>query len=154
MLTQPPFRPTDRGLLNTQSYPQGPPMQPARPREITTEEVVKQLRTTLAPRARPAVKQGLAVFHSQQIAAVVSDLNLRAALASLVGSPGQAGIQTIRDGVLHRVYIGTTPNGPEMIFNQRFRYEDFRSARPWPTFNGSSTGVPGTGARMPPRPSS
>ncbi|GAA1435004.1 hypothetical protein GCM10009601_60390 [Streptomyces thermospinosisporus] len=138
LLAQPPFAPTDLSLLNTQSYPQGPPMQPAPPREITAEELVKQLKTTLKPRGHRAVEEGLAVFRSSRIATVVPDLNLRAALASLAGSPAQASIQAIRHGVFHRVYFGTPPNpaataqvvvgpnGPEIIFNQRFRYEDFR----------------------------
>ncbi|MFE5923077.1 hypothetical protein [Streptomyces sp. NPDC056468] len=138
LLAQPPFPPTDLSLLNTQSYPQGPPMRPAPPREITAEELVKQLKTTLKPRGHRAVEKGLAVFRSSQIATVVPDLNLRAALASLAGSPARASIQAIRGGVFHRVFFGTPPNpaataqvvvgpnGPEIIFNQRFRYEDFR----------------------------
>jgi hypothetical protein len=138
LLAQPPFPPTDLGLLSTRSYPQGPPMQPAPPREITVRELVHQLKATLRPRGRHAVDRGLAVFNSPQIATVVPDRNLRAALASLAGSPGQASIQTIRNGVYHRAVFGVTPNpdagaqvvpgpnGPEIIFNQRYRYEDFR----------------------------
>ncbi|MFE7779270.1 hypothetical protein ACFU5O_36485 [Streptomyces sp. NPDC057445] len=138
LLSQPPFPPTDLSLVNTQSYPQGPPMQPAPPREITDRELVHQLRATLRRRGRHAVEEGLTAFYSSQIAAVVPDPNLRAALASLAGSPGQASIQTIRNGVFHRAYFGSPPNpiaaaqvvlgphGPEIIFNQRYRYEDFR----------------------------
>ncbi|MEU6092775.1 hypothetical protein ABZ865_39670 [Streptomyces sp. NPDC047085] len=113
-------------------------MQPAPPRQITTEELVKQLKTTLKPRGRRAVEEGLAVFNSPQIATVVPDLNLRAALASLAGSPAQGSIQAIRDGVFHRVHFVTppnpntiaqvvpTPNGPEIVVNPRYQYEDFR----------------------------
>ncbi|MFB7374893.1 hypothetical protein ACFC0D_34205 [Streptomyces sp. NPDC056222] len=138
LLAQPPFPPADLGLLNTQSYPQGPPMQPASARTITTEELVKQLKKTLKPRGQHAVEEGLAVFRSAQIATVVPDLNLRAALASLAGSSAQASIKAIRSSIFHRVYFGTPPNpaataqvvispgGPEIVFNQRFRYEDFR----------------------------
>ncbi|MFD9034506.1 hypothetical protein ACFVZW_25715 [Streptomyces sp. NPDC059567] len=137
-LAQPPFPPTDLSLLNTQSYPQGPPMQPAPPRETTAEGLVEQLKKTLKPRGHRAVDEGLAVFHSAQIATVVPDLNLRAALASLAGSPAQASVQAIRSGVFHHVYFGTPPNpaataqvvigpnGPEIVYHQRFRYEDFR----------------------------
>ncbi|MFI8952637.1 hypothetical protein ACIGO6_39985 [Streptomyces sp. NPDC053750] len=138
LLAQPPFPPTDIGLLNTQSYPQGPPMQPAPPRVISVRELVHQLKATLKPRGHRAVEEGLAVFRSSQITTVVPDPNLRAALASLAGSPGRASIQTISDGVFYRVSFGTPPNpaagaqvifgpnGPEIVFNQRFRYEDFR----------------------------
>lgn len=140
-LAQPPFPPTDLSLLSTGAYPEGPPMQPAPPREITTEELVKQLKTTLKPRGRRAVEDGLAVFHSRQIAAIVPDPNLRAALASLAGSPGQASIRAIRDGVYSRVIFGVTPRPeaiamvllgpatdprPFIVFNQPYRYEDFR----------------------------
>jgi hypothetical protein len=137
-LAQPPFSPTDLGLLSTGSYPQGPPMQPAPPRKITVSELTKQLKAKLRPRGRRAVEAGSAVLRSRQIATVVPDPNLRAALASLAGSPAQASIQAIRDGVFHRVYFApepdptvlahvvSVPNGLEIIFNQRYRYEDFR----------------------------
>ncbi|WP_314251660.1 hypothetical protein [Streptomyces sp. DSM 40907] len=113
-------------------------MQPAPPREITTEELVKGLKAALKPRGHRAVEEALAVFRSSQIATVVPDPNLRTALASLAGSPAQAGIQAIRSGVFQRVYFGTPPNpaataqvligpnGPEIVYHQRFRYEDFR----------------------------
>jgi hypothetical protein len=92
LLAQPPFPPTDLSLLNTLSYPEGPPMQPAPPREITQRDLVHQLRATLRLRSHHAVEEGLAVFHSSQIATVVPDPNLRAALASLAGSPAQASV--------------------------------------------------------------
>ncbi|MFE5487490.1 hypothetical protein [Streptomyces sp. NPDC056527] len=140
-LAQPPFPPTDLSLLSTGAYPDGPPMQPAPPRAITAEELVKQLKTTLKPRGRRAVEDGLAVFNSQQVAAIVPDPNLRAALASLAGSPGAASIQAIRDGIYSRVIFGITPRPeaiamvllgpatdprPFIVFNQPYRYEDFR----------------------------
>ncbi|MFE7779261.1 hypothetical protein ACFU5O_36440 [Streptomyces sp. NPDC057445] len=142
LLAQPPFPPTDLSLLSTVAYPDGPPMEPAPPREITAEELVKQLKATLKPRGHRAVEKGLAVFRSQQIAALVPDSNLRAALASLAGSPAQASIQTIRDGSfrLRLATFGATPNPDaiaqvvltpdeqdrDIVFNQRYRYEDFR----------------------------
>ncbi|MFD9034509.1 hypothetical protein ACFVZW_25735 [Streptomyces sp. NPDC059567] len=138
LLAQPPFPPTDLGLLSTVTYPAGPLMEPAPSRKISAEQLVKQLKTTLKPRGHRAVEEGLTVFRSSQIAAVVPDLNLRAALASLAGSPAQAGIRTIRNGLYHRVHFVTlpdpnaiaqvvpTPNGPEIVVNQRYRYEDFR----------------------------
>lgn len=138
LLAQPPFPPTDVSLFDTQTYPGGPPMEPAPARQITAQELTAQLKATLKPRGRRAVDEGLAVFHSRPITAIVPDANLRAALASLAGSPAQASIQTIRQGVFHQVYFGITPNpaafaqsvgtpeGSEIVFNQKFRYEDFR----------------------------
>ncbi|MFD3470650.1 hypothetical protein ACFWWM_30665 [Streptomyces sp. NPDC058682] len=113
-------------------------MQPAPPREITAEELVKGLKAAVKPRGHRAVEEALADFRSPQIATVVPDPNLRAALASLTGSPARASIQAIRSGVFQRVYFGTPPNpaataqvligpnGPEIVYHQRFRYEDFR----------------------------
>ncbi|MFF9490610.1 hypothetical protein [Streptomyces sp. NPDC014676] len=113
-------------------------MEPAPPREITAKELVRQLKATLKPRGHRTVEEGLAVFRSSQIATVMPDANLRAALASLAGSPAQGSIQAIRDGLFSQVVFGTTPNPnaiaqviaaepqPYIVFNQRFRYEDFR----------------------------
>ncbi|MGW7466514.1 hypothetical protein ACWGJT_17855 [Streptomyces xantholiticus] len=141
LLAQPPFRPADLSLLSTLSYPQGPPMQPASPREIADQKLVHQLMATLKPRGRQALEEGLAVFRSPQITAVVPNPNLRAALASLAGSPGQRSIQAIRNGLFSRVVFGITPRPeaiamvlfgpatdprPFIVFNQRYRYEDFR----------------------------
>ncbi|MFK4150302.1 hypothetical protein [Streptomyces sp. NPDC004065] len=139
LLAQPPFPPTDLSLLATQAYPAGPPMQPAPPRAITVSELVRQLNTTLKLRGRRAVEEGLAVFQSQQISAIVPDLNLRAALASLASSPAAGSIQTVREGLVRRVAFAalpnpsviaqtfTAPHGQIDIFvNQRYRYEDFR----------------------------
>ncbi|MFC6981864.1 hypothetical protein [Streptomyces cirratus] len=138
LLAQPPFPPTDVSLFTTAAYPGGPSLEPAPPRQITDQELTAQLKATLKPRGRRAVEEALAVFHSRPIAAIVPDPNLRAALASLAGSPAQASIQSIRQGVFHQVYFGTPPNpaavaqvvgtpeGPEIVFNERFRYEDFR----------------------------
>lgn len=116
-------------------------MRPAPPREITDQKLVHLLTATLKPRGRHAREEGLAVFRSSQISAVVPNANLRAALASLAGGPGQRSIQAIRDGLFSRVVFGTTPRPeaiamvlfgpatdprPSIVFNQRYRYEDFR----------------------------
>lgn len=139
LLAQPPFPPTDLSLLNQGIYPQGPPMEPAAPRTITDQELFRQLQLLLTPRGRRAVDEGLAAFRSRKIAAVVTDSNLRAALASLAGSPAEASIQAIRDGLFRQVSFGTPPNPSalaqvvvtsdlqlDVIFNMRYRYEDFR----------------------------
>ncbi|GAA3482306.1 hypothetical protein [Streptomyces yanii] len=89
LLAQSPFPPTDLSLLTTGAYPDGPPVEPAPPREITVRELTKQLKATLKPRGRRAIEGGLAAFHNPQIIAVMPDPNLRAALASLAGSPVQ-----------------------------------------------------------------
>ncbi|MFI2367818.1 hypothetical protein [Streptomyces sp. NPDC018833] len=141
LLTRPPFPPTDLSLLSTGAYPDGPLMEPAPPREISVRELTEQLTVTLRPRGRHALEEGLAVFRSPQITAVVPDAGLRAALASLTGSPGQGSIRAIRQGIFSRVVFGITPrpeaiamvlSGPPtdprpfIVFNQRYRYEDFR----------------------------
>ncbi|MFF8911034.1 hypothetical protein [Streptomyces olivaceoviridis] len=139
LLEQPPFPPTDVSLLTTQAYPQGPPMVPAPPRVINDQELIRELKNTLKPRGHRAVEEGLAAFSSRRIAAVMPDANLRAALASLAGSPAQGSMRAIRKGVFRRVLFGSTPNPAaiaqslgaangqsDIVFNQRFHYEDFR----------------------------
>ncbi|MBT2366054.1 hypothetical protein J7E88_12235 [Streptomyces sp. ISL-10] len=141
LLAQPPFSPTDLSLLSTEAHPDGPLMEPAPPRDISIRELTDQLMATLKPRGRHAVEEGFAVFRSSRITAVVPDANLRAALASLAGSPGQGSIPVIRNGLFSRVVFGVTPRPeaiamaltrtdtdprPCIVFNERYRYEDFR----------------------------
>lgn len=138
-LRQPPFAPTDLGLLNNQTYPDGPPMVPAPPRTITTKELTAQLRQTLQERGSRAVTLGMQTFNDPTIKAKIPDPNLRAALASLAGTPGQASIDAVRKGnVFAKVEFGTPPqagaiamvvptgNSSVIVFNERYRYEDFR----------------------------
>ena len=137
-LRQPPFAPTDLGLLNTQSYPEGPPMIPAPPRVITVSDLEDQLRRTLKARHGAALREGLAFFTDPQVIAVVPDPQLRAGLASLAGTAAQSSLDAIRSGVFQAVVFGTpgpaaiaevfqpASGGPVMVFNQRYRFEDFR----------------------------
>jgi hypothetical protein len=112
-------------------------MRPAPPREITVQELAWQLTATLRLRGGRALAAGWVAFTDPRIITVIPDPILRAALASLAGSAAQASIQTIRDGVFHRVYFGAlsasaiaqvvpTQDGPDIVVNQRYRYEDFR----------------------------
>ncbi|MDD7969305.1 hypothetical protein [Actinomycetospora lemnae] len=125
-------------LQSTSSYP-GPPMQPAPARTISDAELLAALTSTLRRRGPVALANGLATYADPRVKAVVPDRQLRAALASLAGSPGEYAMNTVRAGVYRRVVFGPTGDGaiawvgpsadssqPTITFNQRYRYEDFR----------------------------
>jgi len=88
------------------------------------------------------VSQGLAKFDAASTKQIVPAPRLRAALVSLKGTVGEPGINGVLSGTYGRVYFGTPPCGcdpvaqvippppgsdkPEIVFNEKFRYEDFR----------------------------
>ncbi|MET0981433.1 MAG: hypothetical protein ABWY02_04990 [Telluria sp.] len=89
------------------------------------------------------IQQGLAVFDDPKIVKYVADPRLRAAIAILKGTAGEAAIAAIRNGNFARVIFGPletggsanaiavsrlVPGDPRqtIIFNERYRYEDVR----------------------------
>lgn len=140
VLAQPPFPPTNVNLFTPETYAEASPMVPAPPRRITEAQLRVQLAKALRPRAAQhpgVVARGLAVFADPKIKKVIPDPNLRAALASLVGGPSEVSVRTIRSGVYTQVVFVSSseldpgaiaqvrPPGPRILFNERYRYEDF-----------------------------
>ncbi|MEU4681480.1 hypothetical protein [Micromonospora sp. NPDC023737] len=138
LLAQPPFPPTNVNLFTPQTYPQASPMVPAPPRQITETQLRVELVKALLPRAHRdpgVVVRGLLVFDDPKIRKIIPDPNLRAALASLVGGPSEVSVETIRSGLYAEVLFAdldpsaiaeVRPPGPRILFNERYRYEDFR----------------------------
>ncbi|NKX53016.1 hypothetical protein [Arthrobacter mobilis] len=138
-LRRPPFAPTDVGLLDTRSYPQGPAMVPEAPHWCTAQQLAASLRRLLQTRGGVAMDHRLQVFRDLDVSTVVQEPVLRAALTSLAGTPGQGSIAAIRRGVFRKVCFGRTPEPsavaqvvtdgrgrPMIVVNERYRFENFR----------------------------
>ena len=93
ILQQPPFAPRDVNLFTPQTYPEASTPSPAPPRTVSERQLRSLVRSTLNERFhgnQRKVAQGLAVFDSSEIAEIVPDPRLRAGLALLLGTAGEA----------------------------------------------------------------
>lgn len=143
VLKQPPFPPTDTSLFIPTIYTDAPPLVPASSGPTDEATLKQQLSDLLNERfsgSPKSVKSALKVFDSQKTKAIVPDPRLRAALVALKGTAGEAAIAGTLDGTYSTVRFGTTPHPnavaqvvfpsegekPEIIYNERYIYEDFR----------------------------
>jgi hypothetical protein len=145
ILKQPPFEPTDvdlfdPGVYSGASSPQPDPSGPTD--EATLRQQLSDLLEQRYPTSTKNVKKALTIFDDADTKAIVPDPRLRAALVALKGTAGEPAIIGVLDGTYGRVYFGTPPCGcnpiaevspappgsdkPEIVFNQRYQYEDFR----------------------------
>ncbi|WP_152975338.1 hypothetical protein [Rhodococcus rhodochrous] len=106
-----PFVPTDLALLNTQSYPDAPPMVPAGGPVPGDAQLSAQLTDTVARRCPARVAEGVALFTTDpQLREDTPDPNLRAGAAALLCTFGEPAVEALRSGTLfERVRFGTTP---------------------------------------------
>lgn len=142
-LKQPPFAPTDTSLFDPGIYSDAPPMVPASDGptdEATLRQNLSNLLNERFGSGSKQAKQGLSVFDAASTKRIVPDSRLRAALAALKGTAGEAGIAGVLDGTYGSVRFGVTQEGAiaqvsppppgsdnlEIVFNQRYQYEDFR----------------------------
>ena len=109
ILRQPPFAPTDVSLFTPETYETAPPTAPTAAPGPTEAAVRAHLTATLEQRfgaGSPRVAEGLAVLDDPQLAQFVPDYRLRAALAHLTGTAGEAAIATLRSGAYELTYFG------------------------------------------------
>jgi hypothetical protein len=108
LLTQPPFPPRDVNLLTPGAYPAGSPTVPAAPYRVTEQRARAELLVLLA-RRRGNVPAGCRLFESAQLKALAPDPRVRAAIASLSGTPAEGSIRAFTGGAYRRVEIGPIP---------------------------------------------
>lgn len=145
ILRQPPFAPEDARLFTPQTYG-APASEPAAPpkKPVTEASLEKLLRKTLSKRFRgdrQRVAGDLALFRDPELAQIVPDPRLRAALVLLDGTAGESAIAAVRGGVYRTVQFGQLamergiaqvrpvagdPAGWEIVFNERYEHEDPR----------------------------
>jgi hypothetical protein len=146
ILKRPPFAPTDVNLFSPQTYSSAPPLQPAAAKPLNEAQIRGQLTSTLAARLRNCndIQAGLAVYNDPAIKSTVPDPRLRAALTSLKGTPGEASIESIKNGDFKEVGFKDLPDDiialsqrpttagekPSIFFNTRYQHEDFRLLAP------------------------
>jgi hypothetical protein len=142
LLRQPPFPPTDVSLFIPQVYSEAPPLVPAGQTANDEATLRTQLRALLVKRfgsGSAQVSQGLAKFDAASTKEIVPHPRLRAALVALKGTAGEPAINGTLNGTYSKVFFGEPPAGdanaqvvfpdgqkPQIIFNNQFRYEDFR----------------------------
>jgi len=143
LLQQPPFPPRDVGLFTPQIFADAPPMVPALPYKVSERRLRQELRKSLVRRFRgdrEEVAAGLAVFDDAGITAIVPDPRLRAALALLKGTAGEAAIDAIASGLYEEArfevleaatiaqvrFLSPQSPNPTILFNERYQYEDPR----------------------------
>jgi hypothetical protein len=146
ILQQSPFAPRDTSFFVPQVYG-APPTEPAPERPVDEAQLRRLIRRTLHRRFHGdywKVAQGLAVFDSAEIAAIVPDPRLRTGLVLLSGTAGEGAIEAIQDGIYGQLRFGIPPSGGsliaevverpdgtlEIIFNEKYQYEDPRLFSP------------------------
>lgn len=146
-LKKPPFAPSDVNLFMPQTYSTASTPQPAAPRTITETQIKGQLTKTFSTRFggnTTQINSGMAVFNDATLKKFVPDPRLRAAVAVLKGTPGEAAIDTIKAGTYSKVAFANLPAGviaaiqpdatgktkPQLLMNSRYQYEDFRQLAP------------------------
>jgi hypothetical protein len=147
-LQQPPFPPTDVSLFVPELYSEAPPTVPASQNPSGKNAMRKQLTKLLEKRFGASSQQasdGLSLYDAASTKEIVPSPRLRAALVALKGTVGEPAINGALDGTYSKVYFGTLPctcdpfaevvfppgsTKPEIIFNQRYHYEDFRHLAP------------------------
>jgi hypothetical protein len=147
-LKQPPFPPTDVSLFEPDVYSEAPPMVPAAQNPSGENAMRNKLKSLLEKRfgvGSTQVSQGLATYDATSTKAIVPSPRLRATLVSLKGTVGEPAIKGALDGTYGKIYFGTPPcpcdpveqvflpSGSttlEVVFNQKYKYEDFRLLAP------------------------
>lgn len=146
ILKQPPFAPTNVNLFSPETFSNATPLQPAPAKPLNEAQIRGQLTSTLASRFRNCrdIQSGLAVYNDPAIKTIVPDPRLRAALASLKGTPGEASIEAIKNGTFKEVVFAELPGTavaaakhdlsgqakPSILINTRYQHEDFRLFAP------------------------
>lgn len=141
VLKQPPFAPKDVNLFTPGVYPNATPTVPAAPNTKTDAELKNMLSQTFSKRFcgnTSKIKAGLAVFSDPALVAKVPDSRLRASIANLYGTAGEAGIAAIKSGDFNAVRFGDAgtsiaqvqlPPGaskPDIVVSDKYQYEDPR----------------------------
>lgn len=146
-LKKPPFAPNDVNLFTPQVYSDATALQPAAPKTITETQIKGQLTKTFNTRFNGNPQQisaGMAVYNDPTTKQIVPDMRLRASLAALKGTPGESAINAIKSGAYSNVAFKDLPAGviaatqndptgntkPQIFFNNRYQYEDFRQLSP------------------------
>ncbi len=149
-LKQPPFPPTDVGLFDPGIYSEASPLVPATQNPSGETAMRNKLKSLLEKRfgvGSTQVSEGLATYDAASTKSIVPSARLRAALVSLKGTVGEPAITGALDGTYGKVYFGTPrpcggcdpvaqvflPSGStklEIVFNEKYRYEDFRLLAP------------------------
>jgi hypothetical protein len=150
-LKQPPFLPTDVSLLTPEFYSEAPPMVPAAQNPSGETVMRNKLKALLEKRfgvGSTQVSEGLATYDAASTKSIVPNARLRAALVSLKGTVGEPAINGALDGTYGEIYFGTPrpcqcvrdpvgqvfrPSGSTklaIVFNEQYRYEDFRVLAP------------------------
>jgi len=148
-LKQPPFPPTDVSLFTPGVYSEAPPMVPAAQNPSGETAMRNKLKGLLERRfgvGSTQVSEGLATYDSASTKSIVSSARLRATLVSLKGTVGEPAINGALDGTYGKIYFGTPrpcpcdpiaqvfrPSGSTklaIVFNQKYKYEDFRILAP------------------------
>lgn len=146
-LKKPPFAPSDVNLFTPQTYPSATTPKPAAARTISETQIKSQLTKTFSTRFNgnsSQISSGMAVYNDATLKKMVPDPQLRAAVAVLKGTPGEAAIDTIKGGAYSKVSFATLPSGiiaavqpdstgktkPQLLINNRYQYEDFRQLAP------------------------
>ncbi|MFD4247006.1 hypothetical protein ACFWP3_36285 [Streptomyces sp. NPDC058525] len=147
ILAQRPFPPTDVSLFTPQVYPASGPMSPATGPAPSERQLAQRLASTLGRRCGAfRAAQGVQLFLTDPgLRRTVPDPVLRAAAASLLCTFGEPGIAALRSGtVFTSVRFANLPGAttaqvnppgpgetlPNILFNQRYRFEDFRQLGP------------------------
>lgn len=147
ILKCPPFEATDYRLFSPQTYADAPPMIPAAAKPSNEAEIRQQLETILTRRFadnQSAVDEATAIYTDNQLNDMIADSRLRASLAALKGTPGEAAIDVIKNGTFSAVRFDNLGTGviaavkpgsaenqkPELLINKRYENEDFRLLSP------------------------
>ncbi|QKW06664.1 hypothetical protein HUT18_09870 [Streptomyces sp. NA04227] len=142
ILAQRPFPPTDVSLFTPAVYPASGPMTPATGPAPSERQLAQRLASTLGQRCPPRAAEGVRLFLVDPgLRRTVPDPVLRASAASLLCTFGEPGIAALRSGtVFTRAQFANLPSAsiaqvgppgpgetlPNILFNQRYRFEDFR----------------------------
>jgi len=144
ILQHPPFAPLKTRLFMPQIYPDSPPPEPAPARPVNEAQLRSLVQSTLNTRFQgdqQRVAEGLSVFDSPQIAAIIPDPRLGAGLALLLGTAGGGAIEAIEGEVFESVEFAVPPatdhaygqvvidpdtNKPKIIINEKYQHEDPR----------------------------
>jgi hypothetical protein len=145
-LEQTPFQPTDVSLFDPAVYHDTPALVPARDADNDEATLRSQLKALLDERfgsGSAQVRWGLEKFDAASTKAIVPHPRLRAALVSLKGTVGAPAIDGALSGTYSTLDFGTPPatgavaqgvfqdgQDAQIVFNERFRYEDFKLIAP------------------------
>jgi hypothetical protein len=130
-------------MFTTQVYANASPMQPAPARPISDLQLRAELLVTLVKRFGldvTSIRQGLALYDDPALKKVVPDPRLRAGLAMMKGTVGEAAISAFRNGTFSTVVFGVPPangfgldviaqsipdgNKMKVVFNDTYQYEN------------------------------